>query len=734
MRFFIVAVLAFVLPCLPASEPSLQLWYPQPATTWMTQALPIGNGRLGAMLFGGVPKERIQFNEESLWIGDEVSTGAYQAFGDVLIDLTPGEATDYRRELDLRRAVHTVTYTSGGVRFRREAFASNPAQVMVFRFSADRPGALSGSIALTDMHRATITAAADRLEASGTLAGEQLKKDPPYALALTYASQVRVRHTGGTVTVVDGKLVFAQLDELTLFLDAATDFAQDRSKGWREGSPKAKLAPRLDAAVARSWDDLLAEHVRDYQSLFNRVAIDLGPALAPTLATDALLRQVTATRAADPGLDALTFQYGRYLLIASSRAGGLPSNLQGRWNDSNNPPWRCDYHTDVNIQMNYWLADPANLSECFAPYAAWVDSIRAVRTAATVKDFAKPGWLMRGESGLFGGSTWDWIPGTSAWLLQNSYDHFRFTGDREYLARYAYPAMKEVCAYWQASLIAQPDGTLVTPIGLSPEHGPKEPGISFDQQLVWDLFTNIIEASTILGVDPELRAELTAKRAKLLPPKIGKWGQLQEWMVDRDDPKNTHRHLSHLVAVFPGRQIAPATTPELAQAARVSLDARGDVSTGWSTAQKINTWARLQDGDRAYKLVTNFLTLVGDTGTNYAKGGGVYANLLCAHPPFQIDGNFGYTSGVCEMLLQSHVGEVHLLPALPKAWATGSVSGLRARTGLTVDLAWREGKLQRAVIRSALGGPCTVRLGAKTVDVKLAAGATVTLDGELVAR
>jgi len=693
-----------------AGRPSdLTLWYDKPAKNWEKEALPIGNGRLGGMVFGGVQAERIQFNEDSLWSGNDKDTGAYQAFGDLHIELSHGGSEKYRRQLDIGSAVHRISYVSGEVTYVREYFSSNPAQVMVLHLTADKPGSYTGSVALSDMHGAKVVAARGKLTAAGAL-GNGLK----------YESQVLVLNDGGTLKVDDGKIAFSGANGVTVLLAADTNYLNDYRKGWRGAGPHGPVSKQIAAAAKCSYQSLLTAHVRDYQGLFNRVALDLGKTGARTaaLATDRRLAHYKSG-APDPALEALMFQYGRYLLISSSRPGALPANLQGLWNRSNKPPWRSDYHSNINVQMNYWPAELTNLPECHIPLLTYFNSLREVRTKATKAKYNTRGWTVQTENNIYGGSSWKWnIPG-SAWYCQHLWEHYAFGRDRAYLKNFAYPILKEVCEFWQDHLKRLPNGKLVAPNGFSPEHGPVEDGVAHDQQIIWDLFTNYVEAADVLGIDRAYRDKVAKMRADLLGPKVGKWGQLQEWMVDRDRPGDRHRHVSHLFALHPGRQISPVKTPKLAEAAKVSLKARGDGGTGWSKAWKINFWARLLDGDHAYKMLSEQLK------------GNTLTNLFDTHPPFQIDGNFGYTSGICEMLLQSHLGQVHLLAALPRAWPTGSVTALRARGGFEVDMQWKDGKLSAATIRSKVSGPCTVRLGDKTVTLETRAGKAYRLDGDL---
>jgi alpha-L-fucosidase 2 len=731
------------------------------AVAWSQNVFPLGNGRIGCTVFGDPARERIQFNEDSLWVGNEDCTGGYQPFGDLYVQLGHAEYTEYRRELDISRAVQTVSYHAGGVNFRREYFASYPAQVMVFRFSADKAGMLSGEIWLDHLHRSatakeqldnpkagdaiTTRAKGNTLTMSGSTADLfwwQLHTQPgqerrilgqrEYAsdknIDLDLEAQARVLHEGGRVKVDGDHIVFADCDAITILLGADTSYLNQRDKGWRGEHPHKCISAQLDTAAKRSYKALLEEHVRDYQSIYGRFELSLGDT------PKALSEQPTASRLKayqeqykergsmdDRGLEALIYQYARYLMISCSRPGGgaLPANLQGLWLYHFRPAWRCDYHTDINLQMNYWFVDQANISECFTPLAEWLDSIRDVRKQETRKVLGvKRGWLMRSENGVFGGSTYHFQKGDSAWISQNLWDHFAFTRDEEYLTRYAYPVMKEICEFWLDHLKPLPNGKLVIPDGRSPEHGPeKSDGVSYDQQLCWDLFSNTIEASAVLGVDNDFRKLLVSKRDKLLGPKVGKWGQLQEWMADIDDPKNDHRHVSHMLAVYPGRQIHPSTTPTFAEAAKVSVIARGNGRTGWSKVFKSCVFGRLLEAEHAYRLLSDVIL----TKT--------HANLWTTHPPFQIDCNFGYAAAVNEMLAQSHMGEIHLLPALPKAWADGRVRGMKVRGGYELDMVWKDGTLESATLHGVVDEPekCIVRYGAGTKTCELKKGKSMTL-------
>ncbi len=749
-------VLAMMLPgCLLAAERPVKrvLYATEPvvyagspryeADFWASHVYPLGNGRLGCTVFGEPQKERIQFNEDSMWVGNEDCTGGYQPFGDVYVELPHGEFTNYRRELDISRAVQTVTYTAGGVNYRREYFASYPAQVLVFRFTADKKGALSGKVSLGNLHEIPTTAAGRTLTMKGNTAPfwfwklqvEQPKRllgGREYAsdkiIDLDFEAQVRVLNDGGTVKTVGNTVEFDKCDSVTILLAADTNYLNQRDKGWRGPHPHERLTGQLDAAEKRGFAQLLSEHVADYQRLYGRLEINLGAGMSdlPTAQrVEKYREQFKKTgKAEDRDLEALIYQYARYLMLSCSRPGegALPANLQGLWLYQLRPAWRCDYHTDINVQMNYWFVDQSNLAECFVPLAEWVNSIRDVRREETRKVLGvKRGWLMRSENNIFGGSTYYFQKGDSAWLSQNLWDHYAFTQDKEYLRQYAYPIMKEISEFWVDHLKALPDGTLVAPDGRSPELGPeKTDGVAYDQQLCWDLFNNTIEASAALGVDAEYRQELIAKRDKLQAPKIGKWGQLQEWQADIDDPKEQHRHISHMIAVFPGRQIHPTINPKLAEAAKVSTKARGPGPTGWSKIWRALVYARLLESEAAYQRLAE---VIGEK-TN--------GNLWMTHPPFQIDANFGFAAAVNEMLLESHLGVIHLLPALPKAWPDGKVSGLCTRGGYEVDMEWKDAKLVRATIRngSSPTGECVVRYGEVTKKIVVPRGKAREFDGQ----
>ena len=752
--FIKTAGLATFSACLPepfanhsTRQARLCLWYDRPAAEWMTEALPIGNGPMGAMLFGGTEIERIQFNEISLWsgvrmavegLGDEgQDLGAYQAFGDILIHLGHdfSRVTHYRRELDIDRAVHQVSYEYNGVRYQQTGFASHPDGVVVIHLAADKPAACTGRVQLADMHQASIVAQDNRLSAQGRLGNGFVYE--VQLLVLNKNGSIAIQHENAcaknpwNIVVPATSLAFDRCDSVTLILGAGTNFLQDYTKQWLGAHPHAVIKKRVDAAARKSVAKLQARHVKDYQSLFRRFSLDLGTSAPDLLAktTRARLEDYSKHRTTDPDLEALFCQFGRYLLISCSRPGSLPANLQGIWNDSNEPAWACDYHSNINVEMNYWPAEPANLSDCHRPFIDYVASIREVSRKNTRRKYGQVrGWTVQTMNNACGVSFWKWNPPGSAWYARHLWEHFAFGRDKAYLRQTAYPVLKEVCQFWDDHLKRRPDGTLVTPDGWSPEHGPEEEGVTYDQEIVYDLFTNTIEAADVLGDDKEFRDHIAALRDKLLKPKIGRWGQLQEWEADKDDPKDDHRHVSHLFALYPGRQITLVATPELAEAARVSLQARGDKSTGWSRAWKINFWARLGDGDHAYRMLRSLLNVVRETKTIYGEsGGGVYPNLFDSHPPFQIDGNFGATAGFCEMLVHSHAGRIHLLPALPKAWSTGTVSGLCARGGFEVEMGWHDGRLTKAVVHSKAGLPCHVVWGDRSWRLNTRAGNSYSL-------
>ncbi|WP_082554871.1 glycoside hydrolase family 95 protein [Caulobacter sp. Root1455] len=747
----------------------LRLWYRQPAQEWV-EALPVGSGRMGAMVFGGVAAERLQLNEDTLWAGGpydpanpealkalpeiralidagdyakatEIADArfmatpkrqmAYQTIGDLKLTFPglDGQPTDYVRELDLDGAIATTRFKVGGTGYTRQVIGSYPDRVIAVRLSADRGRAITVDLAFDSPLKSKPVSSIEGRDTL-VLAGAN-DTQQGIAAQLRFECRVRVLNKGGTLTAREGVLSVAGADEVVLLIAAATSYRRFDDVG---GDPTATNRAVLAQASTKRWQALLATHQADHRAMFRRVSVDFGTTTAALKPTDERIKVSQTTD--DPALAALYYQYGRYLLIACSRPGGQAANLQGIWNDQTSPPWGGKYTININTEMNYWPAEPTGLAECVKPLIEMVRdlSVTGARTAKVM--YNARGWVTHHNtdlwraSGPIDGAKFGVWPTGGAWLCKHLWDHYDYNRDRAYLAD-VYPLMRGAALFFLDALVVDPkSGKLVTNPSISPEnshgHGSSlVAGPTMDQAIIRDLFTACIKAAAILGTDADFSAELATARDKLAPYKIGKDGQLQEWQEDWDADATDihHRHVSHLYGVFPSDQIAVDTTPKLADAAKVSLNTRGDISTGWAIAWRLNLWSRLGDGDRAHKILS---LLLGPERT--------YPNMFDAHPPFQIDGNFGGTSGMTEMILQSRNDQILLLPALPSAWPTGRLTGLRARGAVGVDVTWTRGKLEAAVFTAAADGRHHVRYGGSVIDLDIKKGQRVRLtvrDGQL---
>ncbi|AWV97504.1 glycoside hydrolase family 95 protein [Arcticibacterium luteifluviistationis] len=760
-------------------NPSQMLWYDIPAETW-TEALPLGNGRLGAMVYGGIENERIQFNEESLWTGqphDYANIGAhevldslrhllwdgkqkeaqdlgnerfmsqpfgqfsYQPFGNVLLHFPEHKnVKNYKRQLDLEDAISSVAYETEVAKFKREVFVSEPDQAMVINLTTSNKGELSFNIGLDSPHsQYEVSVENDEIILKGKANNYPQEFDvqnKPYPESkTTFEARLKVIHEGGELLVEDKAIKVINANSATLYLVAATSFVnfQDIS-----GNPTELCKKALNNLNDKSYETLKDIHLKDFRELFNRVELDLGSSEKSFRPTNE--RLISFKQDQDPNMVSLLYQYGRYLLISSSRSGTQPANLQGIWNDNLKAPWDSKYTININTEMNYWLAEMTNLSELTEPLTQMIEDLAITGQKIAKEHYNLDGWvthhntdIWRGAAPINNANHGIWPTG-GAWLCQNLWWHYQYTNDIEYLRNTAYPILKEASTFFVGYLVPDPNNPnwLVSGPSNSPEIGGLVMAPTMDHQIIRNLFANTIEAAELLEVDADFIRIVKEKRAKIAPNLIGKHGQLQEWLIDQDDPESKHRHVSHLWGLHPGNEIHPLTTPDLAEASKVTLSHRGDGGTGWSRAWKINFWARLLDGDHAFLLLENLMVPSISKETNYKEGGGLYLNLFDAHPPFQIDGNFGATAGITEMLMQSHLRDengdyfLDILPAVPKALYSGNISGLRARGVFEIAIEWEHGELVAIEVKSLKGNKLNLRYKGKLISKETTKGETLS--------